>query len=141
VALRVPTWAEGFAVLVDGQPVSIEEKNGYLVINRAWDKNRIDVVFRASVKMKVINKKIAFTKGPIALARDSRFGDITAPLDMSVKDGKIVRSRRIRNDLFASNIACEIKTKDGRVALCDYAQAGKNYDDDDSQISVWSNRK
>ncbi len=141
VALRIPTWAEDFTAFVDGQPLSAEAQNGYLLINREWDKSRIEVSFKAPVKMQVINKKIAFTKGPIALARDARFGDVSKPLAITVRNGKTVRARRLDNETFTSNIAYEIKTKDGAVILCDYAQAGKNYDEESSKITVWSDRK
>ena len=85
--------------------------------------------------------KIAFTKGPVALARDSRFGNISKPISLSAKDGKAVRARRVKNELFDSNIAYEICTKDESIILCDYAQAGKNFDDENSEITVWNDVK
>ena len=135
--LRIPTWAEDFRVLVNGEIAQGEERNGYFIISRIWDKDRIDVRFKAPVKMRVINKKIAFTKGPIALAKDARLGDINAPIDITARDGKSVRTRRIKNNAFDSNLAYLIKTRDGEITLCDYAQAGKNYDDEKSEITVW----
>ena len=141
LALRIPTWAEDFRVLVNGEIAQGEERNGYFVINRIWDKDRIDVRFKAPVKMRVINGKIAFTKGPVALARDSRFGNISKPIFLSVKDGKAVRARRVKNELFDSNIAYEICAKDESIILCDYAQAGKNFDDENSEITVWNDVK
>ena len=141
LALRIPTWAEGFTVSVNGEEIAGEEQSGYLIINREWEKDRVEVSFKASVKMHVINGKIAFTKGPITLAKDSRHGDISAPLSMSVRDGKSVRARRVTNDAFPSNISYEIKTRDGNITLCDYAQSGKNYDDENSKISVWMDQK
>ena len=91
--------------------------------------------------MRVINGKIAFTKGPVALARDSRFGDISKPISLSVKDGKAVLARRVKNELFDSNIAYKISAKDESIILCDYAQAGKNFDDENSEITVWNDVK
>ena len=118
------------------------ERDGYLLIERVWnDADTVDVSFRAPVKMRVINGKIAFTRGPITLARDKRLDDITRPLDMTTKDGKTVRSKRVKNTVFNSNIAVEIKTADGKIRLCDYAQAGKNFDDDDTGITVWQDVK
>lgn len=142
LALRVPTWAEGFGVSVNSEPYSGVERDGYLLIERVWnDADTVDVSFRAPVKMRVINGKIAFTRGPITLARDKRLDDITRPLDMTTKDGKTVRSKRVKNTVFNSNIAVEIKTADGKITLCDYAQAGKNFDDDDTGITVWQDVK
>jgi DUF1680 family protein len=141
LALRVPTWAEGFSVSVDGEAAEGEIKDGYFVIDRVWDSAKIDVKFRASVKMRVINGKIAFTRGAVALARDTRFDDISKPLHTSLRDGKSVRARRVKNTVFNSNVAFEIATKDGKITLTDYAQAGKNYDSDDTGITVWQDVK
>ena len=141
LALRIPTWAESFTARVNGEEIVGEEQNGYLLINRVWDKDKVDVSFKASVKMHVINKKIAFTKGPIALAGDRRLYDISSPVSMSVRDGKRVRAKRVANDTFTSNLALEIKTRDGSITLCDYAQSGKDYDDEKSKITVWMDKK
>ena len=138
LALRVPTWAEGFSVSVGTEEQKGEMKDGYLVIEREWQGvTCVDVKFRAPIKMRVINGKIAFTRGAVALARDTRLGDITKPLDITVKDGKSVRARRVKNTAFDSNIALELPTKNGAITLSDYAQAGKNFDDDDTGITVW----
>ena len=141
LALRIPTWAEDFRVLVNGEIAQGEERNVYFIINRIWDKDRIDVRFKAPVKMRVINGKLAFTKGPVALARDSRLGNISKPISLSAKDGKSVRARRVKNELFDSNIAYEICAKDESIILCDYAQTGKNFDDENSEITVWNDVK
>ena len=141
LALRIPTWAEDFTVLVNGQKIEAKEKNGYLLIYRVWQKDRIDLSFRAAVKMSVINNKIAFVKGPIALAGDSRFGDISKPLSLTVRDGKAVRARRVKNGLFSTNIAYEVNTKEGKIILCDYAQAGKDFDYENSGLTVWYDKK
>ncbi|MBQ9714498.1 MAG: glycoside hydrolase family 127 protein [Clostridia bacterium] len=137
LGLRIPAWAENFCVYVNGERAKGEEKNGYFVVNRPWNKDKVEVCFKAPVKMWVLNKKIAFTQGPITLARDCRFEDISKPVAISVKNGKNVRAKRIKNTTFNSNVAYEITTKEGKITLCDYAQAGKNYDEENSKITVW----
>ena len=139
--LRIPSWAEGFSVTVNGTETETVNDGGYVVINRSWGKDKVEVRFRAPVKMQVIGGKIAFTKGPITLARDSRFGDISTPLTISAKDGRTVRARRVKNTVFSSNTAYEVDTAAGTITLCDYAQAGKNFDDEDSIVTVWQDKK
>ncbi len=141
VALRIPTWAQNFTVRINGENMDAEKQNGYLLFSRIWDKDIVEISFKAPVKMRVINKKIAFTKGPITLAKDARLGEVNAPIDIAVRNGKTVRARRIKNDVFDSNIAFLLKTRDGEITLCDYAQAGKNYDDENSKITVWMDHK
>ena len=140
LGLRVPAWAEDFTVYVNGAKAIGEERDGYFVLKRIWRKDNVEITFKAPVKMWVLNKKIAFTQGPITLARDCRFEDITKPVKIAAKNGKNVRAKRIKNTTFNSNVAYEIATKDGKITLCDYAQAGKNYDDENANITVWQER-
>ncbi len=140
LALRVPLWAEGFAVTVNGEIVDSVIEQGYMRLDRVWQSDRVEISFRAPVRMRVINGKIAFTRGAVALARDRRLDDIRRPLDIKVKDGRSVRARRVKNPVFTSNASYEIQTRDGYITLCDYAQAGKDYDDEKSLITVWQDR-
>ena len=141
IALRRPTWADNFAVTVNGEPVDAAVKDGYLVITRVWNKDKIEVKFNTSVRMRVINGKIAFTKGPITLASDKRLRDLGSALSIKVKDGKSVRAKRVKNTAFNSNAAYEISTADGKITLTDYAQTGKNYDDESTGLTVWHDVK
>ena len=141
VALRIPTWANKFKVTVNSESVDAYERDGYLVIEREWNTDKIDVRFTASVKMSVINVKIAFTKGPIALATDCRHRDPASLIDVKPKDGKSVRARRVRNVAFDSNVALEIETPQGAITLCDYAESGKNYDEEKTGLTVWHSVK
>jgi DUF1680 family protein len=137
VAFRIPGWTEAFSITVNGKMVNYTERNGYAVVERTWERDKIEIKLSAPVKMRVINGKIAFTKGAIALAGDCRLADISSPLSIRVKDGRAVSSKKVTNTAFESNVAYEIKTNDSTLVLCDYAQAGKNYDDEQSGITVW----
>jgi DUF1680 family protein len=141
LALRVPSWAEGFAVSIDGERADGEMKDGYLLVDRIWSGSvTVKVRLGAKVRMRVINGKIAFTRGAITLARDTRLGDISAPVAITARDGKAVRARRVRNLAFGTNVAVEIPTRDGTITLCDYAKAGKNFDDENTGITVWQDK-
>ena len=137
IALRVPVWAEGFFVTVNGEAVESVTENGYLILNRTWNNDRIDVRFNAPTKMRVLNGKLAFTKGPIVLTADKRLCDIEKPIKIKAKDGETVRAVRSKSTSFACNVSYNIKAASGTLTLCDYAQAGKNYDEEQSGITVW----
>jgi DUF1680 family protein len=141
LALRIPAWAEGFAVFVNGEKAQGEVKDGYFVIRQTWNKDKVELRFKTPIKMHVRNKKIAFTQGPIVLARDCRFDDVKKPVSIRAKNGKNVRAKRIKNAVFTSNVAYEIVTKEGTITLCDYAQAGKNYDEERCEITVWQDKE
>ena len=137
VYLRVPTWAEDFAVYVNGEEQSAKITNGYFLLDRVWNDDKIVVKFKSPVKMRVINGKIAFTKGPIALASDRRITDISKPIEINPRDGRTVRAKRTKKTVFDCNISYEIKSGDDTLILSDYAQTGKNYDDENSGLTVW----
>ena len=69
-----------------------------------------------------------------------RLGDITSPVQIGARNGKNVRAKRVKNNAFVSNVAYEITTREGKITLCDYAQAGKNFDDEDCNITVWQEK-
>ncbi len=139
ISLRIPEWAEDCKVYVNGEERKGVKSGEYYEITRSWKNDVVELKYKAPVKMRVKNGKIAFEKGAVTLARDSRFEDIEKPVSITVKDGKNVRAKRVKNNAFRSNVALKIQTKDGAITLCDYAQAGKNYDDARSQITVWQN--
>lgn len=137
LALRIPKWAEGLSVTVNGESVCGEEVNGYLVIHKAWCDDKIEISFKSPVRMTILNGKIAFTKGPITLSRDARLSDISSPVNMAVKDGRSVRARRVKTSDSSFNAIYEITTRNGPLPLCDYAQAGKDFASETSCLSVW----
>ena len=141
VSLRVPSWTEDFTVLVNGEEQSPVISDGYFIIERVWNDDKIEVKVKAPVKMRVVNGKIAFTKGPITLASDARFRDVSSPISINARDGRSVRARRVKNTVFNSNVAYEIKTSEGSIVLCDYSQAGKNFDDEISGLTVWHEKR
>ena len=137
LALRIPEWAEQVKVFVNGKEYAGVKVGEYYKLTQKWSSDIIEIRYVTPVKMRVKNGKIAFEKGAVTLARDSRFEEIEKPVSITVKDGKNVRTKQVNNDTFRSNIALKIQTKNGVITLCDYAQAGKNYDDARCNISVW----
>lgn len=141
LALRIPVWAEGFTVFVNGEKTEISRENGYGKISRIWRDALVEIRYSTPVKAVLRNGKVAFTRGPIVLARDERFEEITPPVEKRVKNGGAVRARLVKNPLFYSNLTVKIPTKNGEITLCDYSQAGKNYDEERCNITVWQERK
>ena len=136
--LRVPDWAENFSVCVNGEKAAYAVKQGYAVLKKAWGSDTVTVLYDAPVKAVFMNGKIAFTRGAIVLSRDERFGDdLTAPVKVKEANGLVKGAKKVRNEVFCSNLAVKIKTESGEITLCDYAQAGKNYDDEHCNIAAW----
>jgi len=135
--IRKPSWAENVAVYINGEKVDFYEEHGFIKVIKEWNIDQITVKFKSPVKMHLLNGKVAFTKGPITLARDCRLDDIEKPLNITAKDGKNVSAKIVKNINFYNNVTVSIKTNEGNILFCDYSSAGKNYDDDNCQITVW----
>jgi len=77
LALRIPLWSKKNSVLVNG--IETEQsiiEGSYLYLNRNWkqgDKVLLTLDLRAKIVQ--LNNFLAIVRGPIVLARDSRFND------------------------------------------------------------------
>lgn len=136
--LRIPEWAQqDYTIKINGEITAYERLNGYACITVCGGDN-ITVLMPMPVTRNIFNGKVEFERGPIVLARDDRFGeDIKKPLAVPKKDGFTV-AKAVKNNEFFTNETIYVKTKDGYVAMCDYSSAGKNYDSDNCNVSVWS---
>lgn len=137
--LRIPRWMENPKITVDGKEIDTIVADAYISLDREWGKSVIELKYSAPIRERVLNGKVAFTKGPVVLARDIRLDDIQKPLNIKAKDGKALRAKLVKNQIFKSNATYKIHVGDSDILVCDYASAGKNYDSDSSCITVWEN--
>ena len=137
--LRIPRWMENLKICVDGKEIDTIVADAYISLDREWGKSVIELKYSAPIRERVLNGKVAFTKGPVVLARDIRLDDIQKPLNIKAKDGKALRAKLVKNQIFKSNATYKIHVGDSDILVCDYASAGKNYDSDSSCITVWEN--
>ena len=81
LALRIPAWSAKTRVRVNGAEVGGDVAAGrYFELKRDWRLGDVvEIDFDLAVKMHRLSNHVAFTRGPIALARDTRFAD--GPLD------------------------------------------------------------
>ena len=77
LALRIPAWSAKTRVKVNGTPVDTPVgAGGYFRLARTWATGDVvEIVFDMAVRVHTADHFVAFSRGPIALARDSRFGD------------------------------------------------------------------
>ena len=135
---------ENLKITVDDDEVPVTTENGYLTIDKVWTNEAIVLSYKTPVKAVVLNDKVAFTRGPITLCRDERFGeDMSLPISVKIKkDGTVPSAKVVKNEFFDGNLAVKIPTTEGgEITLTDYSQAGKNYDCDNCTISVWNEIK
>ena len=131
--LRVPAWSDTYKVFIDDEEVFVKAENGYVTIQREWTKQTVCLELDVSLKKVFLNGKIAFTKGPYVLSKDSRLGNQVKPF-VNVEG---IQSETVCNKDFRNNVTVRMNVDDKNVVLCDYAQAGKNFDEENCNVSVW----
>ena len=150
--LRIPAWSAKTTVKVNGQAVKDVKAGGYLPITRQWTVGDIvEIDFDMTARAHILNNYVAFTRGPVALARDTRFqdGDINEPFRRKLlKDGQEMAFSAVRapSDEFwmayqaSVPVGCHTENPEGRrqssIMFCDYASAGNRWNPMNS-YRVW----
>ena len=142
--LRVPAWATSAEVKLNGKVLEGAVSGGYFRFDHDWRLGDIvEVTFGMPVVAHVIDHHVAFTRGPVLLARDSRFadGDLSASIRYDeVKDGDEIPSftavRTPTDDMWmAFSATLPLGYHDANpegmipetVSFCDYASAGSDW--------------
>ena len=165
--LRIPAWSANTAAYLNQKPVPNVRAGEYLVLDREWRQGDAVVLdFDFSVTAHVVDHNVAFTRGPITLARDRRFddGDIGEivrrdsrtcnradgkPLfEGNLREGLKMMSQDVRADDKAMWMVTAIPLPMGShrenpenrlpevVKFCDFASAGNTWDAS-SSYRVW----
>jgi DUF1680 family protein len=140
VRLRIPAWSAKTAVRVNGKALDGVKSGEYFTIGREWKLGDIiEINFDMPVVAHRLENSIAFTRGPVLLARDSRFndGDLTEPFRGGIKDGSVMSGfepvRTPSDDIWMTfsatlPIGSHHENPEGAnwatVMFCDYASAG-----------------
>ncbi len=157
--LRIPAWSAKTVVKVNDKTVAEKPVAGtYFEMRRLWKEgDRIDIEFDMTVKPHLLDHAIAFTSGPVLLARDNRFGDgdVAEVVRYDVVDANhatpwlagtdrakpplkfAFKVERVLNPDMAMCWSCDLplgshwENPDGRrfttVRFCDYASAGNQW--------------
>lgn len=135
VALRIPAWAEGAQIAVNGEAVVAEMVDGYAEIHRVFVPGDT-VVLTLERKLEVIPAPhgsdrrgdgfFALRFGAHLMAEDKRFG---AQLSRTyAMPGETVLPARIA-DIDGAAVAVTTVLDGERITLIDYAHAGATWDD------------
>ena len=147
LALRIPAWSARTKVRLNGEPVGGKAApGGYLRLDRIWKTGDVvELDLDMQVVLHRLDHAVAFTRGPIALARDSRFNDgmIDEPLKLlgyggieAFKAPEFVPARNPSEE-FAMTFAASLpicshhEHPEGNVNptvhFCDYASAANRW--------------
>ena len=140
--LRIPAHCTAAKIALNGTPLDGAVPGAYFPIRRAWNPGDVvEIEFTMPVVAHVAAHHAAFTRGPVLLARDSRFGDgdLCEPFRPgSLADGQdctvLFASAAPPSDDFAAcytaslPLGAHAENPDGAlpstVSFCDYASAG-----------------
>lgn len=144
--LRIPAWSKTTVVTVNDEERKGVVPGTYFTIAREWKLGDIiEIKLDMPVVAHTLEHTVAFTRGPILLARDSRFndGDFTEPFRRGLKDGQRMPSFsavRTPSDTmwmaFSATLPIGSHHENPEGALqttvffCDYASAGNTWNRD-----------
>ena len=147
IELRIPTWSEQSSVKVNGKDIPHVQAGTYATLQRTWRAgDRITLHLDMRTRLHELNHMQALTRGPIVLARDSRFDDgfVDEACIITQQDG-IVEARPTDSDKdHWMTFEVEARTGTDRETIgkprmlrfCDFASAGNTWDDH-TRYRVW----
>ena len=149
VAFRIPEWSANTLVTLNGSDVTAVTAGTYKKITRVWSKGD-KVVMKLDLNGRLITLKghQAILRGPLVLARDTRFADgyIYESAVVIGKDGQVdlIPSDKNPENVWMSFTAPLVLGTDLEgdfrnpklVNLCDFASAGNTWRED-SRYKVW----
>ena len=145
--LRIPAWSARTKVSVNGKPLDGVAAGSYFTVSRDWKMGDVvEIEFDMPVVAHVLDGNVAFTRGPVLLARDSRFadGDLADVFRRGIRDGQAMPAfaavRAPSDDMWMAftatlPVGSHHENPEGAlpstVFFCDYASAGNTWHRDD----------
>ena len=142
VRFRIPGWTKKATVTVNGEALDGVVPGTYFTVTRAWKfGDLVELRFDMPTVSHRIDHNIAFTRGPVLLARDSRFadGELSEVFRQGIKDGAVVPFTPVRTPFddiwmtFSATLPIGTHTENPEgaypttVTFCDYASAGNTW--------------
>lgn len=149
LALRIPLWSESTSVLVNGIKAEGVVAGSYLKLDRVWNSSdKVQIRFDNPAKVVELNGYQAIVRGPVLLARDTRFEDgfvdetaiiqekgQTVDLKLSDKKPEKVWMSFTAPLVLGTDLEGEF-AKPVQVHFCDFASAGNTWEAS-SRYRVW----
>jgi DUF1680 family protein len=149
VALRIPSWSSNTIITVNGTAISDIEPGTYKKIIRTWNKgDKINMRLDMQGRLITLNGCQAILRGPVVLARDTRFND------GFIYESAVIRDQEGGIDLkpsalkpaniwmsftaplvLGTDLEGEFKNPK-QINFCDFASAGNTWGED-SRYRVW----
>lgn len=139
LALRIPAWSRSTLVKVNGVETSDVMPGSYCRLDREWKSgDRVTVELDMRARLVELNQAQAIVRGPIVLARDSRFadGDVDEASVIADEAGYVELTPVATPDFawmaFTAPLVLGTDLEGHRdpvkVHFCDFASAGNTWD-------------
>jgi DUF1680 family protein len=149
IAFRIPEWSKNTAMTINGTVVSGISPGTYKKITRVWARSdKVVLKMDLSGRLVTMDGYQAILRGPLVLARDTRFGDGFIYESAVVKEisGQVdlVPSNKTPDNVWMSFTAPLVLGTDlegdfrnpRQIGFCDFASAGNTWGED-SRYRVW----
>jgi DUF1680 family protein len=149
IAFRIPEWSVNTVMTINGTVVTGITAGTYKKITRIWNKaDKVLMKMDLTGRLVTLNGYQAIIRGPIVLARDTRFGDGFVYESAVVKEenGKVdlIPSMKKPANIWMSFTAPLVLGTDLegdfrnplQINFCDFASAGNTWGED-SRYRVW----
>ncbi len=148
--LRIPSWSSDYKVTVNGEVISTAPSDkGYLELKRVWKPGdeillSLDMKGRILIRHNGIQTYRAFVRGPIVLARDSRFSEVPVDAEIAsiteVKGIVEMKDVKLKDAWMAYLVKFRYgpgeSTKEVEVPFVDFSSAGNQWSAED-RYRVW----
>ncbi|HVX51295.1 MAG TPA: beta-L-arabinofuranosidase domain-containing protein [Chitinophagaceae bacterium] len=137
--LRIPSWSEHTVILLNGRPLTIPVVPGsYYTLSRAWKKgDAIEIQFDMRGRVQTLRDGFtnyqAIMRGPVVLARDSRFGNYDIDDEFTNAYTGYVSLQPLRLPGVWQAYSCTVTTGAGEnpvkltIPLVDFSSAGNEW--------------
>ena len=141
--LRIPAWSAKTVVKLNGVEQDGVKAGTYFTLSHEWRLGDVvEIEFDMPIVAHVQQHHAAFTRGPVLLARDSRFadGDQTEPFRRGIRNGQLMKGfsevRSPSDDIwmaFSATLPIGSHHENPEACLpttvffCDYASAGNTW--------------
>jgi DUF1680 family protein len=149
IGFRIPEWSQNSTITINGQPVSGITPGTYKNITRIWQKSdKVVLSLDLTGRVVMLNGYQAILRGPVVLARDSRFNDgfvyESAVVETKEEKVNLIVSENKPSGVWMSFTAPLVLGTDlegdfrnpRQVSFCDFASAGNTWGED-SRYKVW----
>lgn len=140
IALRIPSWSKEVTLAINGEKIKQVAAGSYHTVERTWKNgDQIELTLDLRAHVEEMNRTQAIVRGPIVLARDSRFadGDVDEAAVIHQKEGEVMLQEVKEKEDFAWMVftaplvsGTDLEAQEGirQIRFCDFSSAGNNWD-------------